>query len=139
MAPQRQDAPDTSGSCSDVPTVPMLYYLERLLHEHEVHHDRDREAGQRAVDEARNRVDARLAQLNELRREVTEDRGQLVQRVLFDTRMSSADHERGELKDDLADLRSELANMRGRQAAYASVLAVAIVIVPFLIQLLLHH
>jgi hypothetical protein len=40
-----------------------------------------------ALREARNVIEGRLQGLNELRREVTEDRGQLVQRQMFDVRM----------------------------------------------------
>jgi chromosome segregation ATPase len=112
-------------------------YFERLLAEHEAHHNRDREANERALDEARVRMEQRLGALNELRQEVTEDRGQLVQRSTFEARMEAADKDRGVIRDDLASMRTEVSNMRGRQAAYAAMVGVAIILVPVLIQLFL--
>jgi chromosome segregation ATPase len=112
-------------------------YFERLLAEHEAHHNRDRDANNRALEEARERIDSRLTQLNELRNEVTTDRGQLVQRSTFDARMDAADKDRQNLRDEVSGVRAELANQRGRQAAYAAVLAVALVVVPILVQILL--
>lgn len=112
-------------------------YFERLVAEHGGQHAREREAAQRAIDEARARVEQRLQALNELRAEVTEDRGQLVQRTAFDAKTDAADKERGQLRDELAAIRADLANQRGRQAAYAVVLTIALVIIPVLIQFLL--
>jgi hypothetical protein len=105
-------------------------YFERLLTDHDRHHDRDREATNRAIDEARDRIDTRLGQLNELRSEVTKDRGLLVQRNLFDARMEAQD-------TAIDNIAKEQASQRGRQAAYAIVLGIALVLVPLIIQLLI--
>ena len=112
-------------------------YFERLLSEHEAHHDRDRDANNRALAEARERVEQRLSALNELRAEVTEDRGQLVQRTAFDTRTEAVDKDLKALREDIGSIRQELANQRGRSAAYAVVLGLAVVLVPVLLQFLL--
>jgi hypothetical protein len=114
-------------------------YFEQRLKEHEAHHDRDREANNRAIEEARNRIDSRLQALNELRAEVTEDRGQLVQRGVFDSRMTSADKDRALIRDEVGLIREELARQKGRQAAYAAILAIALVVVPVLVQFLLRQ
>jgi len=114
-------------------TVPLREYFERLFIEHEKTHVRDHEATLRALGEAREHIEQRLQALNELRAEVTEDRGQLVQRTTFDAKTEAQDKELRLLRDDTAAIRAELANQRGRQAAYAAVLAIGLVVVPFVI------
>jgi len=60
-----------------------------------------------------------------------------VQRTLFDEKVKTMDADRQLLRDELSAIRSELANQRGRQAAYAAVLAIALIVVPILVQILL--
>ena len=69
--------------------------LERSLDRRFQHIDdtmtRDGATRDVAVREARNVIENRLQSLNKLRAEVTEDRGMLVQRALFDARMEAID------------------------------------------------
>jgi len=125
------------ATMSSEEAVSLREHIERLLAEHERRHELDRDATLRALEEARRIIDERLEALNELRREVTEDRGQLVQRTLFDEKVKTMDADRQLLRDELSAIRSELANQRGRQAAYAAVLATALIVVPILVQILL--
>ena len=112
-------------------------YFEQRFTEHEAHHDRDRDAGNRAIQEARERVEQRLEALNELRTEVVSDRTQFVKSEVFDARLHQAETDRARLQEDLGKIREELARQKGRSAAYAAVLAVALVIVPVALSWLL--
>jgi len=111
--------------------------LEQRMNDHDLRHAEQHIADQRAIGEARDRVEQRLGALNELRAEVTEDRGQLVQRTTYETRSDAIDKEIKAVREDIGLIRQELANQRGRAAAYAVVLGLAVVLIPVLIQFLL--
>jgi uncharacterized protein YhaN len=65
--------------------------LDRRFGQVEATMERDGASRDQAVHEARVVIEQRLGALNELRAEVTEDRGQLVQRTTFDARLDALD------------------------------------------------
>jgi hypothetical protein len=118
-----------------VSDISLRDYLEHLFEEHEKRHAREHEDAMRALEEARRVLDLRLGELNNLRREYTEDRGQLVQRQLFDSRMETQDNAIKAVGSEVGEIRSELSGWRGRQAAFGVVITVALVLVPLLINI----
>ena len=104
-------------------------YFERLFTEHEKHHQRDHLATMRALDTNSREMERRLEALNELRDEVTKDRAQFVRSETFDARMEAITLEFKGIRSDIGGIREELSNARGRQATWAVVLTVVLVLV----------
>ena len=140
MLPGLQQHPTngTPATMASDEAVSLREYFERLLSEHDRHHERDQQATLRPLDEARREIERRLEGLNELREEYTkdrtEDRGQYVRQELFNTKMDGIAADFRTVQDGLSASRAEQASQRGRQTAYAIVLAVALVLVPLLVQ-----
>lgn len=117
--------------------VPLRDHVERLLLEHNRYHESEKEASQRALEEALTEVQRRLGELNQLRMEVTTDRSQFVQRVAFEAKLDASDKEVRLLRNEIGALSEAMARLAGRQAAYAVMLAIALVVVPLILQLVL--
>lgn len=112
-------------------------YLERRFMDHMELHASEKESQQRAIGEALVEVQRRLAELNQLRAEVTEDRAQFVQNTAFDARADAVDKDLRQIRAEINTINESMARLSGRQAAYTAVLGVALVLVPLGMQLLL--
>lgn len=78
-----------------------------------------------SIAEAQRTIETRLQALNELRREVTEDRGQLVRRDVFDSRIGGLEQRIEQRFDTLFARIESLESWRNRSIGVISVLALA--------------
>jgi len=94
-----------------------------------LYHELEREATLRALEEARRVLERELRALNELRQEVTDDRGQLVQQATYDAKMDAVATDFKTIRDDLGAIRQQQANQQGRQATWMVVLTITLALV----------
>jgi hypothetical protein len=80
-----------AGGSSEWTVETLRQHIDERLDRFEDALDHRFEARDMAIVEAQKVIETRLLALNELRREVTTDRGQLVQRQVFDARMEAMD------------------------------------------------
>lgn len=109
--------------------VSLRDYFERRFEDHAQLHTAQQEADQRALEAAQAVIERRLQGLNELRAEVLQDRLQFLPVATYDAKHEATLARIDELTKDLAAVKEEQSNQRGRQAAYAAMLAVFLVVV----------
>lgn len=113
-------------------TEPFFY---RLLAEHQRQHDIERAAEERRVDAEKATIEHRLEALNELRDEVLKDRSQFLQVATYDARHDQLQEEVNRLKFDLARVEKDLSRAQGRNAAFAVVLTIFLVLLSIVVPL----
>jgi len=116
--------------------VSLRDHFEALFAEHQRAHRAEQDATQRALTEARNTMEYRLSGLNELRREYTQDRDQLVKADVFEARMEQLVLEDRRVAAELQALRRDRDRDKGRNAALAAVGGVLLIVVPIVMQLI---
>jgi len=73
--------------CEHEPDVPLREYIERIFDERQKALDIAFRASEQALALASRNLELRLEKLNELRQEVTQDRGEYVKREVYESRM----------------------------------------------------
>lgn len=122
--------------------------LRRLLDERDERYDQRFEAQEKAiiaalrtVTEANSKFETQEAEwrrnANEWRDAMGDRENEFVKQEMFNSRMGQSETDRKQLREDIGGIRQDLATAKGRSAAYAGILAVALVIVPILISYLL--
>lgn len=105
--------------------VTLREYIERLFHDYAEAHQREHALTERAMERAREVVDARLEGMNELRNQLLSERGTYVRRELFDGQMEAQSRRIEQLE------RGE-SNLQGRLTMIGAALGVGLVILQLL-------
>ncbi len=101
--------------------VPLREYMDQRWKAHRVEHDQQ----QVALDRARDEVNRRLAEMNDLRRQITDERADFLTRAEYE-----AKHEA--LIERIGSMERSRANLEGRMWAIGAVFVMIQVIIRFL-------